>query len=248
MKAIILAAGRGSRMHEGTKNNPKCMMKVCGKTLLNRCIENIERAGFEKNDIAIVTGYKSDVIRSAIKGVTFFHNEEWERTNMVYSLTQAHSWLSKEDCCVFYSDIIFSPTSVKHTIKKDGDIVIPYYTEYLDLWKKRFDNPLEDLETFQVDSNGTLKDIGSKPTSYDQIGGQYMGIVKFTPNGWNLFMQSLKNTTKSLEKVDMTSMLNATLRSGIEIQCVRCSDLWLECDNLNDVKVYEREYQFELNK
>jgi hypothetical protein len=116
------------------------------------------------------------------------------------------------------------------------------------LWKKRFDNPLEDLETFQVDSNGTLKDIGSKPTSYDQIGGQYMGIVKFTPNGWNLFMQSLKNTTKSLEKVDMTSMLNATLRSGIEIQCVRCSDLWLECDNLNDVKVYEREYQFELNK
>lgn len=246
MKAIILAAGRGSRMHEGTKDIPKCMMKVCGKTLLERCLKTLEDAGFDKKDIAIVTGYKHEVIENVIDGVTFFHNDNWDKTNMVYSLTKAESWLNQFECCVFYSDIIFSPETVKRTLNEPGDIVLPYYTEYLDLWTKRFNNPLDDLETFQIDSNNNLVTIGSKPTSYTQIQGQYMGIVKMNPTGWKNFINSVPNTPKTLDNMDMTTLLNGTVKSGISIKCVRCSEQWLECDNLNDIAVYEREYNREL--
>jgi NDP-sugar pyrophosphorylase family protein len=66
MKAIILAAGRGSRMGDGTANLPKCMMKLWGKTLLEHCLDSLQKAGFLLNDIGIVTGYKSEIIQ--IKG------------------------------------------------------------------------------------------------------------------------------------------------------------------------------------
>lgn len=242
MKAIILAAGRGSRMHEGTKNNPKCMMKVCGKTLLERCMDTLLASGFKRKDIAIVTGYKSEMIESTIKDVTFFHNGIWEKTNMVYSLSKAESWLTRYDCCVFYSDIIFSSNAVRRTIETEGQIVMPYYTGYLDLWKRRFQNPLDDLETFKVKQDGSLEEIGSKPLSYDQIHGQYMGIVKFTPTGWKVFKDSVQRSQKSFENIDMTSLLSATIQSDLLIQCVPCSEMWLECDNLNDIAIYEKLY------
>ncbi len=242
MKAIILAAGRGSRMHEGTKYIPKCMMKVCGKTLLERCLAVLEESGFERKDIAIVTGYRNEVIENTVSGVTLFHNDIWDQTNMVYSLTKAKAWLEKEDCVVFYSDIIFSPKAVKRTLNCIGEIAIPYYTQYLDLWKSRFDDPLEDLETFSVSSGGILQDIGSRPESFDQVHGQYMGIVKLTPTGWHSFINSVMNANKPIERIDMTSLLEATIKNGIEIHCVACPELWLECDNLNDIALYESKY------
>ena len=96
MKIIILAAGRGSRMGERTKNLPKCMCKLLGKTLLVRCLETLEKANIKKEDIGIVTGYMKDKI--TIDGVTYFHNEDWSTTNMFISLTKARSWLENDVC------------------------------------------------------------------------------------------------------------------------------------------------------
>ena len=56
MKAIILAAGRGSRMGGGTAELPKGMMRLWGRPLLEMCVETLERAGFVRRDIGVVTG------------------------------------------------------------------------------------------------------------------------------------------------------------------------------------------------
>ena len=69
-----------------------------------------------------------------------------------------------------------------------------------------------------------------------------MGIVKMTPLGWKTFIGSINNTMKTLEKMDMTTLLNGTIKSGLDINCVACSELWLECDNLNDISIYEKDY------
>ena len=106
MKAIILAAGRGSRLGERTKDRPKCMCTLQGRTLLDRCLETLEQAGIPRKEAGIVTGYRSDMF--AMPDVICFHNEIWEQTNMFYSLTMADSWLKREPlpgvllrCCVF---------------------------------------------------------------------------------------------------------------------------------------------------
>ena len=60
MKAIILAAGRGSRMKNLTDEKPKCLAKLRGKPLLEWQLTSLREAGIE--DIAIVTGYKRELL------------------------------------------------------------------------------------------------------------------------------------------------------------------------------------------
>ena len=75
MKTIILAAGRGSRLGEQTKDRPKCMCTLQGRTLLDRCLESLSGAGVNPADIGIVTGYRSEMF--TVPGVTYFHSPDW---------------------------------------------------------------------------------------------------------------------------------------------------------------------------
>ena len=254
MKAIILAAGRGSRMGEGTANIPKCMMKLWGKTLLYHCLDSLQKAGFALNNIGIVTGYKSEIInmpagRSGSRrefppeGVHFFHNADWETTNIFVSLTKAAQWLRCEPCVVCYSDIVFSPEAVKKLMKSKHEFSITYYTEFWELWSKRFDEPLDDLETFkQLD--GRLLEIGKKPHSKEETQGQYMGLLKFEPSGWAKIEKAVTlPMPKPVEKLDMTTLLQHLITLEQYIEAIETTELWLECDNQNDINVYEKYYR-----
>ena len=104
MKAVILAAGRGSRMRELTNEQPKCLIKFRGKPLIEWQLAAIRGAGI--TDISIVTGYKKELI-SKYK-LYEFHNMRWFETNMVASLACAKKWLQIEPCLISYSDILFN--------------------------------------------------------------------------------------------------------------------------------------------
>lgn len=240
MKAIVLAAGRGSRMNESTAKLPKCMMRLCGKSLLDRCMNSLLTAGFARSDIGIVTGYRSEKIQ--IPGVRYFQNTEWETTNMFISLTKAREWLLSEPCLVSYSDIVYSSSTACKLMEDDSEIAITYYTKYWELWSKRMENPLDDLETFLLEG-GKLAGIGKKPTCREDIQGQYMGLLRFTPSGWRKIDEAIRlPMPKPLEKLDMTTLLQHLLDHGHEVTAIPTDDLWLECDSQEDIQVYEREF------
>lgn len=242
MKIILLAAGRGSRLGDRTKDKPKCMCSLYGKTLLERALQTIEQAGFSRDQIGIVTGYRSEMIQA--QGVHYFHNENWETTNMVVSLTKAAAWLRREPCLVCYSDIVFSPDAIRKLADAGDAVALTYYTGFWELWQKRMGNPLEDLETFRVDLNGTLLEIGQKPQSREDIQGQYMGLLRFTPQGWKQVEKTFQTALpKPLEKLDMTSLLQAMLVQGVAIKAIPTDSLWLECDTEQDILVYERYFE-----
>jgi choline kinase len=241
MKAIILAAGRGSRMGEGTANLPKCMMKLWGKTLLDHCIGSIQKAGITLDNIGIVTGYKNELIH--VQGVHYFHNPDWEETNMFVSLTKASEWLRTEPCIISYADIVFSENAITKLMNASGEFAITYYTEFWELWSKRFDNPLNDLETFKL-HNGKLIEIGKKPETRAEVQGQYMGLLKFEKSGWEKIEHAVTlPMPKPIEKLDMTTLLQHLIELGYDIETHKTSDLWLECDNEHDIDVYENIYK-----
>lgn len=246
MKAIILAAGRGSRMEEATERLPKCLINIFGKPILDYCIESLQKAGFEIKDIGIVTGYKKETIH--VDGTAMFHNANWETTNMFKSLTMAEEWLSNETCIVCYSDILFNKSAIELLMHSTADIAITYYTKYWELWEKRFENPLDDLETFKINGDQLLQ-IGEKPSTKDDIEGQYMGLLRITPTGWKNIITAIKSPMKkSVEKLDMTTLLQHLITSGVSVTALKTNDLWLECDNMNDVRVYEKFFDgFETN-
>ena len=78
MKVIILAAGEGKRLGQLTHQNPKCLVELFGKSLLQWQIELFKQ--FDINDITIVKGYLEEKIN--ISNVTYFLNNNFRETNM----------------------------------------------------------------------------------------------------------------------------------------------------------------------
>jgi len=237
MKGLILAAGRGSRLGIQTADKPKCMTILAGKPILGWILESMHAAGI--NDIGLVRGYLGDTLPS--EGISYFQNARWAETYMVYSLCCASSWLESGTTLVSYSDIVYPKSTIDVLAAAEGDIVISYNTEWLEIWKARFDDPFSDAETFILDEKGLLIEIGKKPTSIDQVHGQYMGLLKITPQGWSKirnYLDTLGNA--KVDKLDCTSLLNGLISAGIHIHTVPVSGQWYEIDNENDLQVCQQ--------
>ena len=240
MKAVVLAAGRGRRMGGGTENLPKCLMTLWGRTLLDHCLGGLQKAGFSPRDIGIVTGYRREMLDAP--GFSYFQNAEWESTNMFVSLTTASEWLRSEACVVSYSDIVFSPDAVMKLVASARELSITYYAGFWELWSERFQNPLDDLETFKQ-LGGNLLEIGKKPVSKEDVQGQYMGLLRFEPSGWDKVERAVKlPMPKTVDKLDMTTLLQHLIDLGCPVEAIETGGPWFECDNMNDIEVYERLY------
>jgi L-glutamine-phosphate cytidylyltransferase len=236
MKAIILAAGRGSRMKSITDDRPKCLVELRGKTLLDLQISSLKAAGIEQ--ISIVTGYKRELL--AINGIKEFHNSRWAETNMVASLACANEWLQTEPCIVSYSDIFYETIAVKSLINTQASIAITYDPNWLALWKKRFSDPLTDAESFQLNEDFTILEIGTPPKTTQEIQGQYMGLLRFTPEGWDELKKARKRLSSTIyDNIHMTGILQKIVEArNINITAIPYTGEWGEIDSESDIELY----------
>jgi choline kinase len=237
VKAIILAAGRGSRMKSLTDERPKCLVELRGKPLLEWQLESLRAAGI--SDIAVVTGYKRELL--AERGLSEFHNPRWAETNMVSSLACAESWLEGQPCIVSYSDIFYSPVAVQSLINSDAALAVTYDPNWLQLWTERFGDPLVDAETFRLTATHTLAEIGNKPQSVDDVQGQYMGLLRFTPEGWaEVVRLRAELSPQQRDSMHMTNTLQRVIDAGrVPIAAVAYTGEWGEVDSSEDLSVYQ---------
>ena len=118
MKAVILAAGAGRRLHVITQNHPKCLLHIGGETLLSRYLNNLEQVGISQ--ISIVVGYKEELIREAVAAwpgslpVDFLVNKQYERGSIV-SLWVARYALD-DDTVIMDADVLFHPTILERLV------------------------------------------------------------------------------------------------------------------------------------
>ncbi len=237
MRAVVLAAGRGSRMGAATRDQPKCLTELAGKPLLRWQCDALTAAG--AGDIALATGYRAGALAGWTRRV--FHNPRWTETNMVMSLAAAAEWLRREPCLVSYSDIVYSAKAVEALVQAPADIAIAYDRLWRALWALRFEDPLEDAETFKLDAGGTLVEIGRRPRDYSEIHGQYMGLLKFTPAGWTAVEAALAALPAARrDRLDMTGLLNLLLERGCAVAACPVDGGWCEVDSEADLAAYRR--------
>ena len=237
MHAIILAAGRRARMGGITDDRPKCLTPFAGRTLLEWQLDALYAADIR--DIAVVRGYRAETINPL--DCILFDNPHWAVTNMVSTLTYASQWLERYDCIVSYSDIVYHPKILGCLSTHPGDIVISYDKEWLSLWSERFESPLDDAETFRIQNSGTLEAIGARAKSAYDIQGQYMGLLKITPFGWHRVKGILDHLSKDqCDRLDMTSMLQLLIESGMHIDTSPTNGRWCEVDSEKDLRIYEK--------
>ncbi len=235
LRAVILAAGRGSRMKADTDAKPKCLTELAGKALLDWQLEALRGAGIR--DIGIVRGYLGHLL--ARPGVAAFENPRWAETNMVASLACAGRWLAEGDCIVSYADIVYPAAHVAALAAAPGEIAIAYDLDWLRLWRLRFADPLADAETFRIEADGRLVEIGARAASVEEIMGQYMGLLRFTPAGWRRAEAHVASLpAERRDKLDMTSLLRGLLAGGARIDTVPVRGQWLEVDNGRDLELY----------
>jgi choline kinase len=229
MRAIILAAGRGKRMGGLTDHYPKALLPLHGKPLIEWQMQAIQGAGIDT--LAIVKGYKAEVFSYPL---TYFINQEWEQTNMLSTLFCAHEWLETDDCVVSYSDIVYSKKAIEALLTVKADLAITYDPQWFNLWKLRFEDPLSDAEIFKH-KDGLLCDVGGRAAELNEIQGQYMGLLKFSPRGWlkvKSFVQ--KQPQEVRDKMDMTALLKNLLKEGQQIAVVASEGSWCEVDSVSD--------------
>jgi len=237
MRAVILAAGRGSRLGTLTKDRPKCLVEFANRPLIDRQVLALRRGG--ATSIGIVRGYCAASIE--LSGVTYFDNTRWSETNMVASLATAATWLKTEPVIVSYADIFYRHELIRDLIASAGSLVIAYDREWRTLWTRRFADPLADAETFHADAAGRLVEIGGKTSDIEEIEGQYMGLLKFTPPAWHAVESLLSSLQPSArDTLDMTSLMRGLLRSGYPIATLSTAGQWGEIDSPNDLALYER--------
>jgi L-glutamine-phosphate cytidylyltransferase len=111
MKAIILAAGPGSRMLPHTQHRPKCLMKIGGHPILHYQLAALRHCGI--HDINIVVGYLADRIREHVTvPVTFIDNREYATTGSSYSLWRARE-VMQDGFVYLNSDLVFHPDMLR---------------------------------------------------------------------------------------------------------------------------------------
>jgi choline kinase len=237
MRAVILAAGRGSRMGHLGDDRPKCLVELGGKPLIERQIAALRRGGVD--EIGIVRGYCAEKIN--FPGLTYFTNTRWFETNMVESLAAAATWLRSAPVIVSYADIFYRSDLVRGLASAPGQLVISYDRAWLSLWKRRFTDPLSDAETFRIDAAGQLLEIGARTTRIEDIEGQYMGLLKLTPPAW-IAVEALLNTlgAPTRDRLDMTGLLRRLLVSkAVSVSAFGTDGQWGEIDSPEDVALYQ---------
>jgi L-glutamine-phosphate cytidylyltransferase len=237
MRAVILAAGRGSRMAYLGDDRPKCLVELEGKPLIERQIAALRRGGAD--EIGVVRGYRAEMID--FPGLSYFSNERWAETNMVTSLAAAAPWLRSGPVIVSYADIFYRGELVRGLAKAPGQLVISYDRAWRSLWSRRFADPLHDAETFRIDAAGQLLEIGGKTTRIEDIEGQYMGLLKFTPPAWSTVEALLSTLDAPIrDHLDVTGLLRRLLTGKqLRIGAFGTDGQWGEIDNPDDVVLYQ---------
>ena len=245
MRALILAAGQGTRLRPLSFDRPKCMVPFLGQPLVKHPLSALQACGIE--DVSFVTGYQSDVIEQL--GYRSVRNDDFARTNMVASMfTSWESFDGSDDLVICYSDIVYEREVLETLLKCEASVATAIdVVRWLALWSLRMEDPLADLETVKFRDDGSLQELGKTPGNLDDIEGQFMGLIKLSRDIQSdllEFYQSMDRAKvydgQTFGNMYMTSFLQALIDSGWSIFGAQCKAGWLEIDSTSDLEIYER--------
>lgn len=242
-RALILAAGQGTRLRPLTDGRPKCLVPLLGRSLLERQADILRRAGID--EIQVATGYLSDLIRQLGFATSF--NARFAETNMVETLFSARDFIERDgDLVIAYGDIVYQLDNLQALLACDDEIALMIDAKWRDLWSLRLADPLTDAETLVMDGDEYVTELGRKPDGYERIQGQYTGLIKIRsdriPDFVRFYDRLDRNEIydgKNFQNMYMTSFLQRLIDDGWKARAVLVNNGWLEIDLVEDLEQYE---------
>lgn len=172
MKAVILAAGQGTRIRSVHGERPKCLISAGRQTILDHQLKALSTAGVD--EVAIVVGYEKEQIINHVGTrydhiglmIDFIENRVFASTNNIYSLWCARKWIRNESFICLNADVIFEPEILESALQGPAQISMIVDPEWRD-------------ETMKVIISGDRVIRMSKKISRDEFHGTYIGVTTF---------------------------------------------------------------------
>ena len=241
MKAIILAAGQGTRLKKYTQNLPKGMLEFMGKTVIQRQIELYRKCGIR--DIIVVKGFAGEKI--TYEGIRYYTNEDYANTNMVESLLAAKAEFDG-DILLSYSDIVFSEEMLRSMIAASGDFLCAVDKDWQEYWQARYGRVDFDTESLSIDGEGNIRSLGLENPPLEGIDARYVGLLRFSRRGLGVIQSIMdeahklgddvpwQQSGKPVKKAYMTDLLQAIIEAGEKVRAVPFHHGWVEFDTNED--------------
>lgn len=233
-RAIVLAASRGEELGELTANQPKAMVEIAGKPLLEHVAASFRAAGIR--DITVVRGYKKDAVKAT--GVTFVDNDDFEKTQEVGSLKKALGAL-EGTTLVAYGDVLFKKYIPEKLVDHDGDFVVAVDAKWEDSNNRGrladYAICSEPHSKRALFSDVTLVDVVNDPDTKG-ISGEWIGFVKVSATGAKILRELVGGLDeRALATLKMPDLLRQVTKAGHKVHVVYSTGDWLDVDSVADV-------------
>ena len=223
MKAIILAAGTGSRLRPLSNNKPKCLVEVRDKPILLHQLDMLNASGF--TEVEIITGYEGQQISTAVAGrATCYQYPAFADTNNLHTLNHCGDLL-RGDVVVLFADVLLGTGALKKLLKSDGDVSL-----LVDL-----SQCLSDTMRIKIDDS-VIIDIGGHIDPADGD-GNFVGIAKYSATG----SKELRNELAAMVATGgflssyYTQALPRLAENGLNIIPVPIDNTpWIEIDTIRE--------------
>jgi choline kinase len=230
MKAIITAAGRGSRLGALTRYRPKGLLPINGESIIARQIRILELYGI--TDVAIVTGYRSEKIIEHFKDrVTFFRNPDYLTTTSTASLEKAIDFMDT-DVIVMSCDTVFHEKSLKILIESEHQYCL------------LIDNNSCDSEAVKVLVDGDRVLKAGKELPAESAFGEWTYISKVKERGLAAYKDVLQEC--AVRKLGRSQIFVGLIQRGYDVHYEVMNGDWTEVDFVKDY--IEAKRIFEMSK
>jgi L-glutamine-phosphate cytidylyltransferase len=230
VKAVILAAGQGTRIRSVHGEHPKCLIEVDNTTILDHQLDSLSLAGIR--DVAIVVGYEKEQIINHVmnrKGrnlqrIHFIENPAFAITNNIYSLWLALEWLRGDSFIVLNADVIFDAEILDIAVRSKSPISMIV-------------DPLWRDETMKVIIHGNRVMQMSKKILREHFSGTYIGITVFSKTIQPRFFDKMSSLISAGRVNDFFNVaVQELVDEGIQVGYTNTDGLaWAEIDDPTDL-------------
>lgn len=248
-RAIIIGAGRGSRLRHLTDEVPKTLVPVLGRPMLESILEALAAGGFGRGDVTFVCGYRKEVVQARYPDLEYVENAAWETNNILASLLCARDRMGGGFVST-YADIVYRPAVVEALVKAEGDLVLAVDTDWRRRYAGRTQHPENDAEKLVHrggrDGQGGVVERISRTIPAEEATGEFIGVMKASPAGATRFVAAWDELRarigddgvfregRILRKAYLLDMLSHLVEQGVELRTVETHGGYMEIDTLQD--------------
>tara|TARA_Y100000996_G_scaffold140526_1_gene107454 strand:+ start:1024 stop:1764 length:741 start_codon:yes stop_codon:yes gene_type:complete len=245
MNVIFIAAGSGSRLGDLTEKQPKPLVPINGKSILERQISILKKNGID--DISVVVGPNKDKFN--LKNIKLVHDVDHNDHDQLGSLMVVAEKINDETLILF-ADIVFDEIILQQMLNTKCDIGIAIDLDWEKSYEERMDNPKADADKVLL-SEGKITKL-SKEIQFENNKlkvGEFLGIIKLSNRGCKIFKKNCEEFYKKndsnrefLKQAKVLHILQEINLNKEIITPIPIEGKWCEIDTPNDLAYAEKSF------